>query len=505
MSDTVSGKDKLAQLISVRPVTPTIKKTTLACVISALIAAAPVGAGAESLTLAQVLQRALERDATLRVAGMQLERARQDTERAEGQLGWTLNGQGGVARDVNTVGAPVDRSDISAGVERRLESGSTMGLSAGAVREDGETTLSPLLPNPSQTTRVDLSYRMPLAKGTDNAEYRGALEGADAAAESARADHDAGRNQLGQRTADLFYGAALTRARLATAEEAIRRAERFRSFIAANQRLGVSEEKDRLQAEAQWRARVAEHGALTVTWENQRTALNRLMERDWDSEWQPLVAEAAEVAPADLRLLEAEATAQSPDLRRERARLRTAEAALARSRDAVRDKADLVLSVGNRTLEGDVMGTTASTSERVGSLRFEYRAALDRRGSDAEVTQAYLDRAMAQQRIDSVQTELRYTVARLAAEIASAAAAQRQAQARQQAEQAKLDDATRRHRQGRIDTAQVIQFENDYEAATLALTQQTIDLARRRTELDIVRGALWRDVVVPPPAPGPRP
>jgi outer membrane protein TolC len=235
-----------------------------------------------------------------------------------------------------------------------------------------------------------------------------------------------------------------------------------------------------------------------VAWENQRTALNRLMERSWDSEWQPLVVEPAAMPGMDLRALETEAQDNSADLRRDRARLRIAEAALARSRDAGRDKADVVFSVGNRTVDGDLAGGgSINESERVAALRFEYRAALDRRGADADVTQAYLDRSIAQQRIDSVQTELRYTVARLTAEIATADAALAQARERKSAEQAKLDDAQRRYRQGRIDTAQVIQFENDYEAATLAVEQQTIELARRRTELDLLRGTLWRELALP--------
>jgi len=455
---------------------------------------------AEALTFSQVLQRVVERDASLRISTMQVERAQHETARVESQLGWTLNGQGGVAHDVNSLGAPVDRSDASAGVERRLQSGSTVGVNAGVQREDSEVALSPLLPNPSQTSRVDLSYRVPLAKGTDNPDYREGIVSADAGARVAEADARATRNQLAQRTADLFYGAALTRARLRNAEEAIARAERFKTHIANNTRLGVAEEKDRLQAEAQWRARVAEQRTLVVSWENQRTTLNRLMERRWDGEWEPVVAASADSVPPDLRVLEGEAFDNSPDLSREQARQRIAEATLARSRDAGRDKADVVFSVGNRKIEGDVAGgATLSESERVAGLRFEYRGALDRRGADAEVSQAYLDRAIAQQRIDSVQTELRYTVARLSSEIVSANAALDEASARAAAERAKLDDAARRYRQGRIDTAQVIQFENDYEAAVLALAQQTIDIARRRTELELVRGVLWRDLAVPPP------
>lgn len=471
-------------------------RRALVAIALSLCVAAPCAA--EPLTLSQVLQRVMDRDASLRIARMQVERAEQERYRVESQLGWVLSGEGGVARDVSQFGTPVERADAGASVERRLQSGSTVGAGAGVTREDSETTFSPLIPNPSQTTRFDLRYRLPLARGADNAEYHEGLEIADAGVELARADWDASRDQLAQRAVELFYSAALTQVRIRNAIEATERAERFKDYIARNARLGVAEAKDRLQAEAQLRARIAEHRSLNVAWQNQRTALNRLMERDWDREWEPVISQPPYTLSADLPALEMQAAANSPDLLRERARLRIAEATLERNRESGRDKADLVFSVGNRNIEGDVVGGTMDNSERVAALRFEYRAALDRRGADADVTQAYIDRAIAQQRIDSAQTELRYAVARLAAEIESATLALEEARERRAAERAKLDEALVRYRRGRTDTAQIIQFENDYEAAVLALEQQTIELARRRAELDIVRGHLWNSIALPP-------
>ncbi|HEY8555672.1 MAG TPA: hypothetical protein VIL43_14185, partial [Burkholderiales bacterium] len=61
-----------------------------------------------------------------------------------------------------------------------------------------------------------------------------------------------------------------------------------------------------------------------------------------------------------------------------------------------------------------------------------------------------------------------------------------------------LEEATQRYRTGRADTAELIQFENDYEVAALAVAQQTIELARRRVELARLSGALWADVTLPP-------
>lgn len=453
------------------------------------------GAQAETLTYAQVLQRVVEVDASLQIANMELERVRLETDRVESQLGWTASGQGGIARDINAFGSTVDRIDAGANLDRKLESGSSVGLGVSAAREEADTSVFPFLANPSQSTRADANYRLPLAQGSDGVSYHQGVETAAAGIEQARADVLAARNALAQQVAETFYAAALTYSRLRNAEEAIQRAERLKRFINQNVRLGVSEEKDRLQAEAQWRARLAEQRTLRVTWENQRIALNRLMERAWDSEWQPYVEEQSGADPLDAGAIEREALTANPDLQRDRARLRVAESTIARRRDAARDKFDLVFSVGNRTTSGDLpAGGQVSKSEPVAAIRFEYRAALDRRGVDAELTQAYLERDVARRRMSTNETNLRYSVTRLVSEIEATAVALAQARERKDAERQKLDEATRRYRTGRASTAELIQFENDYEAAVFAVEQQTIELSRRRKELDRLRGA-WGDIL----------
>jgi outer membrane protein TolC len=458
----------------------------------AVLGCATLPAHADSLSFAQALQRVVERDPTLRISQMQAQRARHDVTRAESELGWRLDAQGGSARDVSQSGTPLDRTDANASIGRQLGSGGTIGLGGDLLREDHEFPLAGQ-PNPFQSTGVDLSYRLPLAQGAGGVGYKQGLLGAEAAADAANADFDASRDALARRVADLYFNAALTRARIVAADEAIARAERFKSYIARNAGLGLAERKDRLQAEAQFLARSADHRTLVIAWENQRTALNRLMEQPWNDEWRPALGEPPLLPPGDQPLFETEALARSAELRREQARLRVAETTLERARDQGRDRTDLVFSVGNRKFSGDLPAPAGSVSEsqNVGGVRFEYSAALDNRGADAGVSQAYLDRSIAQQRIAAIESELRYTVKSLAAEIHTASEALQQARARQEVEREKLDEATRRHRQGRADTAQVIQFENDYEAAILAAEQQAIDLARRRVELELLRGTLW--------------
>lgn len=311
--------------------------------------------------------------------------------------------------------------------------------------------------------------------------------------QAAAADRVAAFDQLARRAADIFFAAAYTHVRLRNAAQAIARAERLKNYVQRNQRLGVAEEKDRLQAEAQLAARRAEHDALLVVWTQQRTSLNRLLEEAWDAELNPsLSANSRQQLPA-VESLYTDSEQHSPQRSNLEARVRQAEAVIGRNRDRTRDQFDAVLSLGSRQLTGDIAGGSVDNSDAVGSLRFEYRSVLGQSGADAELNQAVLDRSIAQRQLESVRTDLRYTVSGLAAEVTRAQAAYAQARQRLESERAKVEEATARYRNGRSDTAQLIQFENDALLAELLAEQQAIELARRLVEIDVLRGALWSE------------
>jgi hypothetical protein len=175
--------------------------------------------------------------------------------------------------------------------------------------------------------------------------------------------------------------------------------------------------------------------------------------------------------------------------------VRRAESVIERSRDAARDQFDAVLSVGNR----NVTGTTGAvgnvdTSERVGSARLEYRGVAGQSAADVELNQVMLDRSIALRQLAATRLDVQYTVSGLRAQVDVAQAAYEQAQARMQAERAKVEEATRRYRTGRSDTQQLIQFENDARLAELLADQQAIEFARRLVELDTVRGQYWNEL-----------
>lgn len=457
-----------------------------------MLAALPCVVQAEPYTYLRVLQRVLERDAALDVAGRRVERAQQEIARVESQLGWNANARAAVTRDTSIFGTPTDRAELAAGADRRLSSGATFGLAGSYVREDATTVFSPALPNPSDSTRFDLSLRQPLARGAGNPDYTHGRIIADAGTQAAAAERAATRDALARRVADVFFSALFLRARLAAAQDGVDRAQRLRQYVEANVRLGVAEDKDRLQAQAQLEARIADRDVLAVAWEQQRTALNRLLERPWDAPFEPIAPPDAPLPPDDARLDE-EVQTSNPDVARLRAQIAQAEATLERARNAARDQLDLVGTLGARNLSGEApVGGRVDRSEAVGGLRLEWSAALDDRGLQAQIRQAYLDRAIAQRQLQGVEDDLRYQLRGLLAEIAAAQSALTRRRAHLAAERAKVDEAVDRYRRGRADTAQLVQFENDWQVSSLAADQQTFELARRRLELEILRGSLWQ-------------
>lgn len=441
----------------------------------------------------QVVEQILATYPSLRTAALQVERARQELTRVESQLGWSLSGQGGVNHDLSSFGIPSDVADISAGLNRRLRSGHSVGLNGSYRYEDSSLSFSPLLPNPSESIRLDLDYRVPLARGKDNPDYTQGLASADAGVLLEQANRLAVREQLVRQALELFYAAVATRARLDSARAGVDRARRLKAYIQSKLELGLAEDKDVLQAEAQLQLQRSDLRALQIAWAQQRTTLNRLTGRAWQAEFipEPDHRDGASLERQPLAAWVQAAQANSPDLLRNQARLRLSEASLEQARNRRRDQLDVVVSVGARQVRGDSSNGSVSEEDLAGGIRLEYQQALDKRGFDAEIYQSQLDRQIADEDSRQIKDDLRYEVARLLAEIRASRTALQTFRQRQRSEQAKLDEAMSRYRKGRIETDRLIQFENELQGAALALALQRIEYQRRQHDLEILSGDIW--------------
>ena len=450
----------------------------------------------EALTFPQALQKVIDTYPTLDIARLQVEQARQDMLKVESTLGWQLAAEGGANHDVSAFGVPSDVGDAFASLNRTLRSGDSLGVSGGYRYEDSSTSINPLLPNPSERINLDLNYRMLFGQGRNNPQYAQGLVTAEATVLLQKANELGIREQLANQTQDVFYSAASVRAQLATAQSAVDRATRLKQYVAERLELGLAEEKDTLQADAQLQARMSDLRTLQVAWEQQRTTLNRLMGRPWDAEFNPILdTEPLKITRGEPRpALVKEAEANSPGLLGNQARVIQNEADLELRRDSYKDKVDVVLSVGGRTASGDNASGFVDEDDLAGGVRLEYQRALDKRGLDAGIYQAQLNLQIAREDERRIRDDLRYTISGLLSEVDANQISLTAYQRRMISEEKKVNEALQRYRVGRELTDRLIQFENEMQVARLALDQDRIALERRLTNLSILLGRIWQSV-----------
>ncbi len=456
-----------------------------------LLASFSVRAG-EGTTLTGVLARVAANYGSLAVLDLKLQQALLELDKIESQLGWRVQAGAGVARDVSLFGSRTDRLSANAGLVKPYGSGSSLSITGAETLEDAEAAFSPNLPNPAHNTSLDISYRQPFGRGKDNPQLTQGRAAALAGASVSESARDAARDSVAERVSRLFFGAARTLARLQNARDAIARARKLRASAGRDFSLGVSEEKDVLQAEAQLRARQADYDGLRAAWNQQRTDINRLTGKDWNATFLPVVRSSPLGEPVESMVKRA--LAHNPEIRQKKARLASLEATIKARQDAREDKLDLVYSAGLRRRRGDTPTGSVDDLDPVASLSVEYEKALDKRGVDAELTQALLDRDILRTEIDEAAKDLEYQVRGLVDQINATRSALKSSRASRDAEQKKLQDARARYEDGREITSRLIQFETEYQVADLTYRQQLIDLGEKRAELRRLLGTIWDGV-----------
>lgn len=473
-----------------------MKKLTTAVFVSCVL---PLSIGvvhAERLSLEQVIQKVVDHYPSIKTAAMQLEQARQENKRIQSQLGWQLNAQAGISHNLSLIGSPVDTFQFGGGVSRLLESGDSMSLNAAIAHDDADTAFA-TLPNPSTSTSIDFNYRMPLQKGKDNPAISQGLISAQAGVQLSESQYLALYDQLAAQMVDLFYAAANTQARITNSQQAIKRTLRLQSYIKSRADLGVSEEKDLLQVRAQLKAQQAEQQALKINMQQQQVSINRLTGLPWDQSFSPVLAKLESGSNYIFDDLFSESKQYSPALKTIQARLQLADSQIQLQRDNRKDQLDLVMFLGDRDLRGDITTGDYSENELVGGVSLEFGRSLDLSGRDAELYQAQLERGIALQDQVQVYEDLHYNLASILTQIRSGEQALKAYRQSMKAEQAKLKEAEQRYRDGRTDTDQLIQFENQLAGVELAVALQQLELGRLQHALELVTGRLWTDIQLP--------
>lgn len=450
---------------------------------------------AETLAPEQVLQRVIDHYPSITVAAIEIERARQSIIVANSQLGWQLDARAGVERAVGLFGTPSDSLSAGAGLSRTLESGSSLAFEGGVRREDSETVFSPALPNPATSTNFGVSLRQPLAQNATHSSLQESRISARVELEASVAESDERYDQLALQVIDLYFSAAAMLARIDNVEQSIARTRRLQSYINNKAALGISEQKDILQINAQLDLLLAEKKNMQTSWTQQRVALNRLMERPWNAEISTTYKLWQTTEGFDSLLVKARQ--YSPKIKLQDSRLALADSVIRSRREGRENSLDLVWFAGGQNYSGDTAAGSVSENELTGGLRLEYKQKMDKSGVDAKLYQAQLERGAILQDRKLLLENLSYDLSSLLAEIEANNAALGAYESSLKSETVKIDEASERYQSGRIDTDVLIKFEDQLSLAKLSLELQRLALMQRHYKLKIMLGQLWDEIRKP--------
>lgn len=456
--------------------------------ISIALAANGSAKAAQPLFAEQMMRAIYQHYPNIRIAELEVTKAAQEIAKVSSQLGWSLSAEGGYAHELSFIDSPVDRYTTSAGIRRTLESGAQVGITGGYSYEDNQRSFSPIVPNPTERTRLEMDYRMPLGQGQGNPAYERGLKNAEAQMEISEANFHAVQDRVAEQALSLFHDAAVTRARIDETRGAIERARRLVGFTRENMELGLAEDKDILQAQAQLQSQLSNLKNLQALWERQRITLNRLMGRPWSYEFEPQTDIESLSLDEGFEPIFTQVSRYSPQLRIQQQQVVLAESAITLARDERDDELDLILNIGAVNASGDTPMGGLDEDEIIGGVRLEYRRALDRKGLDARLYQAQLDQLIAEEEIRRIEQDLQYDTRALLMDIKASQQALQSTGKHLRVERRKYQDALERYQVGRADTDQLIRFENELSQTRLQYQREQIELARKHNELRLLRG-----------------
>lgn len=453
--------------------------------------ATPLQAAAK-LTVADMVRAILQNYPSVKIAQLEVTQAAQETAKIRSQLGWIFTTQFGISHDLSFVDQPTDEFNVNGVLHKELESGSSLEFSAEHRYSEAKNSFSPISPNPSQRTGIDVRYRKPLLQDADNADYKLSYQSAEISGLMQQMQKVETIDQLLRQAIDIYYSAALLHAQIDDAQKALQRARRLKKFVEKNMSIGLAERLDLLQVQAQLDAQQARADELQSLWIRQQFNLNHLMGKNTDFGFVPDVSNAyAEVTAVDE--IHSSAISHNPQLKILTAQQKLAEAEVLAAQDSKKDKLDLILSLGGRSSSGDVVAGDFKEEELVGSAQIEYRYAFDKKGFDAGLYQARLRQQILDEEYQRVKSKLYYDTQALIDQMKTNQKAYQSNYAYLQTEREKMQEAVARYREGRATTNDLVQFENSLQQASFATERQAIETARTFVELQLLQGDLWHE------------
>lgn len=448
-----------------------------------------VNVHAETLTLSKAIQRLLAYYPTLQIAKLKTDQANWEVRNVKNQLSWKLSGAAGVQHDVSAFNTPYDRFEASANLNRKLTSGHTLGFSGRYRYNDDSFVLNNSFPNPSQALDVDVNYRIPFGQGESNLGYQQSLTIVEAQKKIEQLNEKSILKSLTANVISLFHEIDNLDKRLAYTETSIDRSQRLKDYISRNQKLGIYEQKDMLESEAQLLKVISERQNLRLALDEQKNALRRLLGMD-HAEPVSIQLDDFGVSNRETDYLIAMAEKDDPQLAIKGEQLNIADASIRFSINQNTDKKDLLLSLGARSLYGDSSGGSVSEEDYAAQLRFEYQYDLGNDAYTSIINKAKRDKDIALEQIRLNKDDIKYQLTALLNRINNQRSLIDKLEQHYSVSDKKFKDAVKRYRQGRIDTTSLLQFENELHIAELDLSSTKTELSQSEVNLSLLAGEL---------------
>jgi|GEM_PF-1626285 len=458
------------------------------------MAVAALPATAAEMSLKQVIGTVLAHHPDLNISQIDSAIAATETTRLEGILDPLVTATGTASDEkIPTISdfQPSEQriGQLSGTISKPLASGGTIGADFNYTRTS-QGFRSPFAANlarfnPSYRNQININYRRPLLKGADRPDYNQALTGARAGVEQANKQRRVVAHNLTLQAINAYYLLASDDINIDIAKQAVRRAKKLLSYQRSRERFGLIEKSDRLQAEALLAARATDLQRARSVRLNDQNKLNRLMLRSADAD---IVVKHGDRLPALTPSIETafkQAEQLRPELQVLKAQMQAADAQLAIARDADQMQLDLVAKLGTRALDKAPLSAAAagfSVHDHFASLSLELSDALGRNTANAAIRKAILQRQRIEAQRISALKQIRDDISAAATAIKSGLPTLALARKQVKAEQRKFRAEMQRYRQGRSDTATVVQFQGELSNAALnaELQELTIELAEKQ-------------------------
>lgn len=493
-----------------------VRRTLIVCSLPAFLLCLPVAQSADDpLTLAAAVTAVLEGNPELALTDLDALSTSIETDRIKGMLDPRVSANIGVSEDETPVASDFqpERSRLagaSAGIAKPLASGAEVQAALDYNRSQ-QFYSSPLASqlariNPAYRGGISVQYRHPLARGANRPAYHDALDAAAADTVAGQRRREIVARDLALRALNGYYQLLSSDVSIRLAVVAVDRAERLLEYQQLRRDFGLIETADLRQAQALLATRAADLQEARVARDQHRVALNRLMRRDPAT---PLTLAGGlditgEIIDAPTEAFE-RALEQRPEFRILDAQL---DAAIARqhvTHDTARAQVDVIAEWGSMSLDrgaGNAATDAFGLDHHFAGLSLEIGETVGNLAGNAEYRQATLARERVLIERQRLAEQVRDELAQVHIVLETGDERLRLAVARVAAEQQKFAAETARYRDGRSDTATVIQFEGDLHQAELQAELLQLSLRLARHQLAWSTGTLLADLGVTLPSAG---